>query len=192
MGERKRVRGGSHDGLRFTSLVAEGVFGFVFCNEFLATAGVTGDAVGSEVCAFREDSCCNKRIHAEDKARSVATGICNALAFGNCFALGDREFWHTVCPSWVHAVSRGGVDDARVRIRTEGGAFHGRSIREAKERHVRFIDHFLAFVYVLAEFWIDLENFQVVTFGKSLENLQACGSCFAIYKNFEHWLVVGG
>lgn len=194
VGECERVRGGSHDGLRFAGLVAECIFGFVFGDELLAAAGVTGDAVSGEVSALRKDSRCNERMDTKDKSRGVATGVCNALALGNRFALFGRKFRHTVCPSRVYAMSRGGVNDARVRIRAEGGTFHGCCVREAKERHVRFIDHLLAFVHVLAEFWIDLENFQVVTLGKSLENLQASGPCFAIYEYLEHciveWLVV--
>ena len=87
VGESESVRGGSHDALGFACLVAQVFFGFVFSNELLATAGVTGNAVGSEVCTLRKDACCNERVHTENKARGVAAGVCNALALGNGFTL---------------------------------------------------------------------------------------------------------
>ena len=140
VGECQSVGRGSHDGFRFAGLVCEIRFVFVFGDELLAAAGITRDAVGCEVGALREDSRGNQRVHAQDKARGVAAGVRDALALGDGFALGGRKFRHPVRPVGVHAVRRGGVDHAGVRVFAEGGALDGCRIGQAQERHVGLVD----------------------------------------------------
>ena len=184
--ECKRVRGRGHDGLRFARLVREVRFVLVFGDEFLAAAGISRDAVGGEVRALRQDACGDQRIYAQDETGSVAAGVRDALALRDGLALGGRKFGHPVGPVGVHAVRGGGVDDARVRIIAEGGAFDGRRVGQAQERHVGLVDEPLAFVQVLAEFGRNAQHFDVAALCESLINLQACCTCFAIYENFEH------